>query len=181
MNESVERRLPAIDVSAFSAPAPAPAPPTLRSAPSPAASKERKAKAPVERPAGEGSPRSTKGAPAVPELKLITVGVKVAATTRELLRAAAAAEASLTQTGVMLGAIAATRTKLPAEFERPGAEAGPFETATAVRRRRHAEPWVQVSLRITEKDLKVIDEIARECSAPDRSRMIDTALRLHLS
>ena len=183
MTEDTQRRLPSIDVAAFSAPAPAPAPPTLHTVPGPPTERaDRHKRAPQEkRSPGEGTPRAAKKASATSDGRIVTVGVNIASSTRELLRSAAAAESSLTQTGVMLAAIAATRTQLAAQFAQPTTGPGPFETTTAVRRTRHHEAWVQVSLRVTEKDLATIDDIVQECNSPDRSRMVDTAVRMYLA
>jgi hypothetical protein len=109
----------------------------------------------------------------------LTLGVRIAYSTRELLRAAASSPK--TQTGVILEAIEATLERLAAQFAAAGTGSRLFTAAHTVRKPRHEEAWVQISLRVPRQDKETLDRLVREVQAPDRSALVDTALRLHLT
>jgi hypothetical protein len=91
------------------------------------------------------------------------------------------AERDLTYTELVLDAVDATHERLPSLLtpEKPRARSL-FRQPTAPRRRRHAEPHVQVSLRLVPEDLAVIDQLVTDLDAGSRSHLVATALQAHL-
>ena len=111
-------------------------------------------------------------------VRIVAVYVPVAV--RDQLRAAAAGDTS--QTDVVLTAIeAATQAgTLDAAFT-PARPAGAlFPARNPARRRRHQEPQVQVTLRLTPDELNTIDRLVHETGAPNRSAYVSAALQTHL-
>jgi hypothetical protein len=85
-----------------------------------------------------------------------------------------------TYTDLVLTAIDATHDRLSQVFGPQSPAAGSLFTGHRRRRRRHAEPIVQVPIRPLESDLKIIDRLVAECQAPSRSALVSTALDLFL-
>ena len=114
---------------------------------------------------------------------LQTVIVYLPASLREQLRAAAS-QRRTTHTEVALAALDATHPRLP-ELLAPQQQATQgtslFSARPVTRRPRHDEPHVQVSLRLTTGDLEVIDQLTAQTSAPNRSALVSTALRVYLA
>lgn len=90
---------------------------------------------------------------------------------------------SLTYTSLVLEALDATHDRLDVLLSgrqtnpRPGSL---FTGPTGHSRPRGAEPQVQVSLRLTQNDLGVIDRLALEHQAVNRSALVATALEAYL-
>ena len=110
---------------------------------------------------------------------LRTVIAYVPATTRDRLRAAAGE--NRTQTDVVLAALDATHLDLGDAFCDTRPHAGSLFTGPGRRRRRHTEPQVQISLRLTTGDLAVLDRLTVDVGAPNRSALVSEALARHLS
>jgi hypothetical protein len=83
-------------------------------------------------------------------------------------------------TRLALEAITATHKRLPDLLREPELEPDRDELFTYDAPRRHGEPKVQVTLRLREDQLAVIDGLVGEYNAPDRSALVAAALRGHL-
>jgi len=123
-------------------------------------------------------PKAAVDRPAKDQGPLRTVIAYVPATTRDRLRAAAGQ--SRTQTDVVLAALDATYRDLGDAFSDTRPHAGSLFTGPGRRRRRHSEPQVQISLRLTTGDLAVLDRLTAELGAPNRSALVSEALARHL-
>lgn len=113
----------------------------------------------------------------------LVVIVYLPATLRTQLREVTAKSGS-TYTDLALDAIDATHSRLSDLLQAPGRPDRPsslFAGARPRRRQRHIEPQVQVSLRLTTSQLKVIDDLVSDCAASSRSALVATALRAYLN
>lgn len=88
----------------------------------------------------------------------------------------------LTYTELVLEAVDATHEQLASLLTpgKPSRARSLFQQSATPRRRRHAEPHVQVSLRLVPEDLAVIDRLVSDLHAGSRSHLVATALQAHL-
>ena len=122
------------------------------------------------------TPRATGGS------SPLVVIVYLPASLRTRLREASA-RTGATYTDLTLDAIDSTHTHLTdllANPARPNHSPSLFTNRPAHRRRRHSEPQVQVSLRLTISQLQVIDNLVSDCGAPNRSALVSAALEAQL-
>lgn len=108
------------------------------------------------------------------------IGTSITATARQLLLEQARRQPNLTQSAIMLRAVAAAHDDLTRRFGGAPATAGAlFEGAAGGRRRlpRGADTaWIPVTFRLTTRDRDTLKRLATEAGAPSLSRYIDAAL-----
>ncbi len=92
-------------------------------------------------------------------------------------------ERDLTYTELVLESVDATHQRLQSLLtpEKSARTRSLFQQPSTPRRRRHAEPHVQVSLRLVPEDLAVIDRLVTDLNAGSRSHLVATALQAHVA
>lgn len=157
----------------LSQPMPAPTPPTRE--PEPMALVESAQPVTQRRPPSRQSSQTSGGGSR-------PVVVYLPASLQERLRMYSKQQQERPYTDIVLDAIDETHQRL-AQLMAPargGRSPGSLFKGREMRRRRHDEPQVQVSLRPSRSDLAVIDRLVREHRAGSRSALVATALDAYL-